>query len=100
MIPARPDSGVDMPQGSPRSGPKPNNGGKEGDANKENQGDDGPMEGKGDKMSEFDLDALERDLLEYDFNETEDGETNETLALMTSSSFMSPIKEPRLVYLS
>ena len=44
-------------------------------------------------MSEFDLGALEKDLLEYDFNETEDGGTNETLVLMTPSSFMSPTKE-------
>ena len=41
------------------------------------------MEGKGKKMSEFDLGALERDLLEYDFNEAESGGTNETPVLMT-----------------
>ena len=52
------------------------------------------MEDKGDKVSEFDLAALERDLLEYDFNETEDGGTIETLVLMTPSSFMSSNKEP------
>ena len=69
-------------------------GGKEGVANKENQGNDDPMEGKGDRMSEFDPGALERDLLEYDFNETEGGGANETLVLVTPSSFMSPTKEP------
>ena len=42
---------------------------KEGDANKENQGEDDPQEGKSNKVSEFDLGALERDLLEHDFNE-------------------------------
>ena len=45
-------------------------------------------------MNEFDLDALEIDLLEEDFNETEDGGTNKTLVLTTPSTFMSPIKEP------
>ena len=96
MIPARPDSGVDMRQGPSGPRPKPNDGGKEGDANKENenQGKGDPMEGKGDKMSEFNLAALERDLLEYDFNETEDSGTIETLVLMTPSSFMSSNKEP------
>ena len=39
--------------------------------------------------------AHKRDLLEYDFNEPEDGGTNETLTMMTPSSFMSPTKEPR-----
>ena len=38
--------------------------------------------------------TLERDLLEYDFNETQGGGTNETLVLMTPSSFMSPTMEP------
>ena len=38
-------------------------GGKEGAANKENQGEDDPIERKSDRMSEFDLGALERDLL-------------------------------------
>ena len=45
-------------------------------------------------MNEFDLDALEIDLLEEDFNETEDDGTNKTLVLTTPSTFMSPIKEP------
>ena len=51
------------------------------------------MENKGDKMSEFDLGALDGDLLEYDFNEAKVGRTNEKPGLMTPSSFMSPIKE-------
>ena len=34
---------------------------------------DDPMEDKGDKVSEIDLGALERDLMEYYFNETERG---------------------------
>ena len=46
------------------------------------------MEGKDEKVSEIDLGALERDLVEYYFNETEDGGTNETLTLMRPSSFM------------
>ena len=45
-------------------------------------------------MSKFDLGDLKKDLLEYNFNETEDGGTKETLVLMTPSSFMSPTKEP------
>ena len=90
-IPARPDAVVDMLQGPSGPGPRPDNGG---DANKENHGEDDPMEGKSDRMSEFDLGALERDLLEYDFNETDGGEANETVVLMTPSSFMSLTKEP------
>ena len=46
MIPARPDSGVDMRQGPSGPGPRPDHGGKQGDANKENQANDDPMEGK------------------------------------------------------
>ena len=41
------------------------------------------MEGKSDKWSEIDLGALERDLLEYDFNETEGGGANEKLVLVS-----------------
>ena len=52
------------------------------------------MEIKDDRMSEFDLRALEIDLLEYDFNETEGGGSDETLVLMIPSSFMSPTMEP------
>ena len=94
MIPAWPDSGLIMRQGPSGHGPRSDHGEKEGDANKENQRNDDPMEGKGDKMSEFDLGALERDLLEYDFNEAEGGGANDMLVLMTPSSFMSPTKEP------
>ena len=46
------------------------------------------MEGKDEKVSEIDLGALERDLVEYYFNETEDDGTNKTLTLMRPSSFM------------
>ena len=41
----------------------------------------------------MDLGALERDLLEYQFNEDDDGEVDGNLLLMTSSFFMSPTKE-------
>ena len=51
------------------------------------------MEGKGEKSSEIDLGALERDLLEYHFSEDDDGEVDGNLLLMTPSSFMSPTKE-------
>ena len=51
------------------------------------------MEGKGEKSSEMDLGALERDLLEYQFSEHDDGEVDGNLLLMTPSSFMSPTKE-------
>ena len=93
MIPARPDSGVDMRHGP--SGPvrKPGDDGNDQDASKKNQGEDDTIEGKGDKVSETDLGALERDLLEYDFKETEDGVADETLMLIMPSSFMSPAKE-------
>ena len=63
-------------------------------ANKENQGEDNPMEVKGDKVSEVDLGVLEKDLLEYDFIEAQDGGADETPMLMTPSPFMSPTKEP------
>ena len=45
-------------------------------------------------MSKIYLGALERDVLEYDFNEAEDCGTNEMPMLMTPSSFMSTTKEP------
>ena len=73
---------------------KPYYEGKGEDAKKEHQGEHDPMEGKGDKFSGTDLGALERDLLKYDFNEAEHGGANETLILMTPSSFLSPTKEP------
>ena len=41
----------------------------------------------------MDLEALERDFLEYQFSEDEDGEVDGNLLLMTPSSFMSPTKE-------
>ena len=48
------------------------------------------MEGKRDKVSEIDLGALERDLLEYDLSEAEDGGANETLMMMTPSHLCRP----------
>ena len=51
------------------------------------------MEGKREKLSEMDLGALERDLLEYQLSEDDDGEVDGNLLLMTPSSFMSPTKE-------
>ena len=44
-IPARPDAGIDMRHGPSGPGPRPDNGG---DANKENHGENDPMEGKSD----------------------------------------------------
>ena len=84
-VPARLDSGMDMRQGP--SGPKPKP-----DTNDDKQMDD-HMKGKGEKSSEMDLGALERDLLEYQFSEDDDGEVDGNLLLMTPSSFMSPTKE-------
>ena len=99
MIPARSDSdsGVDMRQGPSGPGPQPDDERKDQDANKENQGDDEPMEVKGDKVSKIDLRLLERDLLENDFNEAKDGGADESLMLITPSSFMSPTKEPSAI---
>ena len=94
MIPARPDSGIDERLGPCGPGAKPYYEGKGEDAKKENQREHDPMEGKCDKFSGTDLGALERDLLKYDFNEAEHGGANETLILMTPSSFLSPTKEP------
>ena len=51
------------------------------------------MEGKGEKSCGVDLGALERDLLEYQFSEDDDGEVDGNLLLMTTSSFMSPTKK-------
>ena len=87
-VPARPDSGMDMRQGP--SGPKPKP-----DTNDDERmdQDDDHMEGKGEKSSEIDLGAIERDLLLYQFSEDHDGEVDGNLLLMTSSSFMSPTKE-------
>ena len=86
-VPARSDSGMDLGQGPSGPGPKPD--AKDDDVT--DQGDD-PMEGKEDKTSRLDFGALERDLLEYQFNEDDDdGEVDEPL-LMMPSSFMSPAK--------
>ena len=87
-VPARPDSGMDMRQGP--SGPKPKP-----DANDDElmDQDDDHMEGKGEKSCGVDLGAVERDLLEYQFSEDDDGEIDGNLLLMTPSSFMSPTKE-------
>ena len=87
-VPARPDSGMGMRQGPSGLEPKPNTK----DDERMDQDDD-HMEGKGEKSSEMDLGALERDLLEYQFSEGNDGEVNGNLLLMTPSSFMSPTKE-------
>ena len=45
------------------------------------QGDD-HTEGKGEKLNGLDLGALERDLLEYQFSEDDDGEVDGNLLLM------------------
>ena len=87
-VPARPDSGMDMRQGPSGPGPRP-------DTNDDEQmdPDDDHMEGKGGKSNGLDLGALERDLLEYQFSEDDDGEVDGNLLLMTPSSFMSPTRE-------
>ena len=87
-VPARPDSGMDMRQGP--SGPKPKPDANDGELMDQ---DDDHMEGKGEKSCEEDLGALERDLLEYQFSEDDDGEGHGNLLLLTPSSFMSPTKE-------
>ena len=88
IVPARPDSCMDMRQGP--SGPKPK---PETNDDERMDQDDDHMEGKGEKSSEIDLGALERDLLEYQFGEDDDGEVDGNILLMTPSSFMSPTKE-------
>ena len=87
-VPARPDSGIYMRQGPSGPGPKP-------DPNDDElmDQDDDHMEEKGDKSGGMDLGALERDLLENQFSEDDDGEVDGNLFLMTPSSFMSPKKE-------
>ena len=87
-IPARPDSGMDMRQGPSGPGPRP-------DTNNDEQMDQDydHMEGKGNKSNGLDLGALERDLLEYQFSEDDDGELDGNLLLMTLSSVMSPTRE-------
>ena len=71
-VPARPDSGMDMRQGI--SGPKPK---PDADDDELMDQDDDHMEGKGEKSCGVDLGALERDLLEYQFSEDDDGEVDE-----------------------
>ena len=87
-VPARPDSGMNMRQGPSGHGPKP-------DTNDDElmYQDDDHMEGKGEKSGGLDLGALERDLLEYQFSEDDNGEVDGNLLLMTPSSFMSPTRE-------
>ena len=87
-VPARPDSVIDMRQGPSGPGPKP-------DPNDDElmDHDDDHMEEKGEKSGGMDLGALERDLLEYQFSEDDDGEVDGNLLLMTSSTFMSSTKE-------
>ena len=87
-VPARPGSGMDMRQGPLGPKPKP-------DTNDDElmDQDDDRMEGKGEKSGGMDLGALERDLLEYQFSEDDDGEVDGNLWLMALSSFMSPTKD-------
>ena len=88
-VPARPDSGMDTRQVP--SGPKS----KPDDADEDElmDQDDDPKEGKGKKSCGVDLGALERELLEYQFSEDDNGEVDGNLLLMTSSFFMSPTEE-------
>ena len=79
---------MDMRQGSSGSKPKPDT-----DDDERIDQDDDDKESKTGKSVEVDLGALERDLLEYQFSEDDDGEVDGNLLLMTPSSFMSPAKE-------
>ena len=87
-VPARPDSGIDMRQGPLGPGPKQ-------DPNDDElmDQDNDHMEEKGERSGGMDLGALERDLMEYQFSEDDNGEVDGNLLLMTPSSFMSPTKE-------
>ena len=87
-VPSLPDSGMGMRQGPSGPGPRP-------DTNDDEQmdEDDDHMEGKGERSNGLDLGALERDLLEYQFSEDDDGEVDGNLLLMTPSSFMSLTRE-------
>ena len=67
-VPARPDTGMDMRQGPSGSKPKPDT-----DDDERMDQDDDHKEGKTEKSVEMDLGALERDLLEYQFSEDDDG---------------------------
>ena len=60
---------MDMRQNPSGPGPKPD--AKDDDVMDQ---DHDPMEGKEDKMSGLDLGALERDLLEYQFSDDDDGD--------------------------
>ena len=84
-VPARPDSGMDTRQGP--SGPKPKP-----DANDDvlMYQDDDNMEGKGEKSGKMDIGALEKDLLEYQFSEDDDGEVDGSL-LLEASANLSPV---------
>ena len=88
IVPARPDSGMDPRQGPLGPGPNPD----PYDDELMDQDDD-QMEEKGEKSGGMDIGALERELLEYQFSEDQDGEVDGNLLLMTPSSFMSPTKE-------
>ena len=70
-VPARPDSGMDMRQGpsGPRLRPDTND-------DEQMDQDDDHREGKGEKSNGLDLGALERDLLEKQFSEEDDGEVD------------------------
>ena len=87
-VPSLPDSGMGMRQGPSGPGPRP-------DMNDDEQmdEDDDHMEGKGERWNGLDLGALERDLMEYQLCEDDDGEVDGNLLLMTPSSFMSPTRE-------
>ena len=87
-VPARPDLGIDMRQGpsGPESKTDPND-------DELMDKDDDHMEEKGEKSGGMDLGVLERDLLEYQFSEDDDGDVDGNLLLMTPLCFMSPTKE-------
>ena len=87
-LPARPDSSMDMRQGPSGLGTIPDT-----NYDEKMDQDDNQMEQKGEKSNGFFLGALERDLLEYQFSEDDDGEVDGNLLLMTPSSFMSPTRE-------
>ena len=87
-VSARPDSGTDMQQSTSGPGLRPDTNDDE-----EMDHDDDHKEEKGEKSNGLDLGALERDLLEYQFSEDDDGEVDGNLLLMTPSFFMSPTRE-------
>ena len=92
-VPERPDLGIDMRQGPSGPGPKP-------DPNDDElmDQDNDRMKGKGEKSGGLDQGVLERDLLEYQFSEDDDGEVDGNLLLMTPSSFIHIRRRRRLVY--